>query len=144
MTIHKYRNIFSAIVLYLLIFGSLFPSVLAADEILKTVNADEFFLELNARSEADRGIILDVRTPDEFNRGHAPGSLNIDFYDSGFSDTLDGLDRDEDYFIYCNSGNRSGKALRLMKRMGFKTVYDLAGGWSRNAERLLSLEEAAE
>lgn len=73
-------------------------------------------------------VILDIRTPEEFNAGHIAESMNIDFYESNFADQLDQLDKDKTYLVYCNSGNRSGTAIGTMRGLGFIDVYDLDGG----------------
>jgi len=73
-------------------------------------------------------VILDIRTPEEFNSGRIAGSVNIDFYEPSFAAELDKLDKDKTYFVYCNSGNRSGRAMGTMGDLGFVDVYDLDGG----------------
>lgn len=73
-------------------------------------------------------ILLDIRTPGEFASGYIEGAINIDYYESNYRDELAKLDRDKVYIIYCRSGNRSGKSLRIMKSLGFKTVYNVLGG----------------
>lgn len=112
-----------------------------AMEGIGTVAPDEFFKTLEEARADGNGIVLDIRTPGEFDRGHAPGALNIDFYENDFAARLDRLDKSETYFIYCNSGNRSGRSLATFRKLGFESVYDLAGGWSYNSRRLLLIEE---
>ncbi|MBT8212620.1 MAG: rhodanese-like domain-containing protein [Acidimicrobiia bacterium] len=73
-------------------------------------------------------VVLDVRTPEEFSGPHLSDSVNIDFYDSYFQSRLDVLDKDTPYLIYCNSGNRSGTTIDIMKDLGFSEVYDVDGG----------------
>ena len=73
-------------------------------------------------------IILDVRTPDEFNAGHLDGAVMIDFYESDFADRIADLDRDQPYLMYCRSGNRSGAASELMDELGFTNVAHVDGG----------------
>ncbi|KAF2956924.1 rhodanese-like domain-containing protein [Marinitoga sp. 38H-ov] len=73
-------------------------------------------------------IILDVRTPGEFNSGHIVNAINIDYYNSSFKSELSKLDKNKTYIIYCRSGNRSGKTLDIMKELGFKNVYNISGG----------------
>ena len=125
-------------VVFLLVFSS---SVLYAEVgVLDTLRADEYFSLLEETISDGNGVILYVRTHGEFDAGNAPGSVNIDFYDSDFRNMLDALDKDEIYFIYCRSGNRSGKTLRMMKSLGFMEVHDLAGGWSQNAAGFPALE----
>ncbi len=129
--------VYLAVVL-LLVFSS---SVLYAEVgVLDTLRADDYFSLLEKTISDGNGVILDVRTPGEFDDGNAPGSINIDFYDSDFRNMIDALDKDEIYFIYCRSGNRSGKTLRMMKSLGFMEVHDLAGGWSQNAAGFPALD----
>ncbi len=78
--------------------------------------------------EDKKGIILDIRTPAEYAEGHLPHAINFDFYAVDFEQQLEILDKDQTYFIYCRTGSRSSVALDLMKRTGFKEVYDLKGG----------------
>jgi rhodanese-related sulfurtransferase len=73
-------------------------------------------------------VIIDVRTPEEFEAGSLPNSLNIDFKNEAFMDNIRLLDKGKTYLVYCASGVRSGKALEQMKAEGFQHVYALEGG----------------
>ena len=79
-------------------------------------------------TESRPGVLLDVRTLEEYNEGHLAGAAMIDFYAPDFQDSIASLDRKETYYIYGRSGNRSGKTLRIMRDLGFKDVYGLSGG----------------
>jgi len=74
--------------------------------------------------------IIDIRTPQEYSSGHIDGAINIDFYAPDFAQQLEKLDKVAGYSIYCRSGSRSGKALDIMKNLGFTNVVDLQGGYS--------------
>ena len=74
------------------------------------------------------GIILDVRTQDEFERGHIEGAINIDFYHIDFDEQLRRLDKSKPYLVYCKTGGRSSQTVQLMKDIGFQHIYHLAGG----------------
>lgn len=79
-------------------------------------------------------VILDVRTMQEYRSGHLNGSINLDFRSTSFADELKALDRGNAYLVYCRTGVRSGRAAALMKSLGFREIYDLAGGiagWQR-------------
>jgi len=79
--------------------------------------------------------LIDVRTPQEFAEGHLKGAILIDYTQSDFMNKMSKLDKSKDLYIYCRSGNRSGKASRKLKSMGFPKVYDLKGGilnWNQN------------
>ncbi len=72
--------------------------------------------------------VVDVRTPEEFSEGRIERAELIDFNAAGFRERIGELDRDDTYFIYCRSGNRSGQATAIMAELGFTKVYDLDGG----------------
>ena len=73
-------------------------------------------------------VIIDVRTPAEYQQGHIAGARLMDYYGSGFQQSLEQLDRAKAYFFYCRSGNRSGRTMNMIADMGFKNVYHLEGG----------------
>lgn len=94
-------------------------------KIIKSVSPQEF----KNLAETGKYTIIDVRTPDEFlNQPLFTDALNIDYYKPDFRENLAKLAPDEEYLIYCRSGSRSGKTLKIMKDLGFKNVADLAGG----------------
>jgi rhodanese-related sulfurtransferase len=84
-------------------------------------------------------IILDIRTPMEFNMGRIPKAINIDMYSEDFADKLNALDKDKTYLIYCHTGSRSSYALNLLKQLGFKKIYHLARGiaeWNMSGKEI--------
>ena len=82
-------------------------------------------------NENDENVVMiDVRTPGEYQSGHIPDAINIDFYGKTFKTELDKLDKDKTYFIYCRSGSRSSQTMKIMKTLKFKTVFELEGGIS--------------
>ena len=70
-----------------------------------------------------------MRTEKEFMSGNIQGSFNLDFQKREFIDTLERLDKEKEYLIYCASGNRSLKASHIMKSLGFKTIYNYNKGY---------------
>jgi len=78
--------------------------------------------------------LIDVRTPDEYNAGAIGNATNINFFDADFKQQIEKLDKTKPVMIYCQSGGRSGKALKQLNEMGFKAVYELKtgyGGWPK-------------
>ena len=73
-------------------------------------------------------VVLDVRTPDEFNSGALVNAVNVDFRDKYFETRVKDMDVNKVYFVYCLSGGRSGNAAEFMRKNGFKNVYEMAGG----------------
>jgi rhodanese-related sulfurtransferase len=73
-------------------------------------------------------IILDVRTPEEFNAGHIANAININLEGSDFASEVSKLDKNATVAVYCRSGNRSGVATEQMAELGFVDMYDMQGG----------------
>ena len=73
--------------------------------------------------------MLDVRTPDEWGRARIEGSINIDQMADTFPDEIGKLDKTKMYILYCTDGSkRSVEASALMKKEGFRIVYQISGG----------------
>ena len=82
-----------------------------------------------AKLVADKKVVvLDVRMPPEFAKGHIAGAKNLDIYNKDFKANLEKLDKNQPYLVHCAVGMRSAKACKLMDQEGFKTLYDLKGG----------------
>src|SRR5690606_29130286 len=75
-------------------------------------------------------VILDVRTPEEFDSGHVAGAVNGDFYASDFAHELENQETANTYLIYCASGNRSGKTATLLQDKGFKKIINSDAGFN--------------
>lgn len=76
-------------------------------------------------------ILLDVRTAGEYKTGYILNAINYDVLDSlAFVNAVSSLDKNKKYLLYCQSGRRSGKALVIMKSMGYRNVRHLKGGVS--------------
>lgn len=82
----------------------------------------------NLRSTGDY-IVIDVRTPEEFEAGHVPGASVVDVKSPDFSQKIGELDKDKEYLVYCRSGNRSAKALKIMQDAGFTNAHNVEGGY---------------
>jgi rhodanese-related sulfurtransferase len=73
-------------------------------------------------------VILDVRTPEEYETGHLENAENLNFNDSLFPVWIDALDRKATYLIYCRTGSRSTGARNMMESFGFARVYNMMTG----------------
>ena len=73
-------------------------------------------------------VVLDIRTPEEFNEARLADAIMVDFYADDFADQLDTLDKDVPYVMYCRTGNRTVEAVKTMKELGFLEVYEIDGG----------------
>ncbi len=110
-----------------------FISLIACNDISsQRVSAEDFYTKL---VDDNSSIIIDVRTPEEFTKGHLRNALNINWFDENFESQVEILSRERPVFIYCLSGGRSAKALDKISGMGFKNSYELDGGileWRKN------------
>ena len=99
-----------------------------------TVNRSGAFQDLGveefAQMAADKhNVILDVRTPGEFNAGHIPGALNLDVNAADFQEKSAALDKNKVYLVHCASGIRSVRACQQLSRLEFPKLYNLPGGF---------------
>lgn len=74
-------------------------------------------------------ILVDVRTPAEYAAGHIDNALNMNWYDSDFTEQIQSISKDKTIYIYCKKGGRSAKAAKLLDSLGYKNVVDLEGGY---------------
>ncbi len=80
-------------------------------------------------AEEPNAIILDVRTPEEFQEGHIENAILINFFDDNFEEQVALLDKNKPVLIYCRSGNRSNKAGKILADLGFTEIYDITEGY---------------
>ncbi|MBO0936772.1 rhodanese-like domain-containing protein [Fibrella sp. HMF5335] len=107
--------------------ASLLPTIDTTGHDLNPAQAKEFI------ATHPGVVVLDVRTPDEFQAGHIKEATNINLYDSHFAKQLATLDRSKTYVVHCAAGlpnGRSRKAIALMDSLGFKETHHMNGGFS--------------
>ena len=75
-------------------------------------------------------VLLDVRTPREFEAGYVPGAVHINWRARDFNREVQKLDKSRKYVIYCLSGIRSASAAQRMSELGFTQLFNFTGGWS--------------
>tara|TARA_B100000900_G_C19956530_1_gene463899 strand:+ start:26 stop:442 length:417 start_codon:yes stop_codon:yes gene_type:complete len=97
-------------------------------------NQEFQFTNMKAREAAKmlkenpKAIVLDIRTPAEFNEGHIPGAVNIDYKADSFESELEKLDRDTTYVMHCRSGRRSANSFEAFRKLGFKNIIHMDDG----------------
>lgn len=86
-------------------------------------------------SETKNALILDVRTPEEYEKGHLEKAVNIDWKGNDFDSNVSKFEPSTPIFVYCLSGGRSKDAAAQMRKLGFENVFELTGGileWRAN------------
>ncbi len=106
---------------------------------VQNVNALKF-KELIAKGDY---ILVDVRTPDEFSRGHIQGSTAINVADPGFPSKVSLLQKEKTILIYCLTGSRSSYAANYLIQNGFKKVYNLQNGIMDWSQQGFALEQSS-
>ena len=76
----------------------------------------------------DDVVIIDVSTPQEYRDLHLQGAINVNLLSRFFRSRLEIMDKDKTYVVYCKVGGRSKIAQKLMRQLGFRTVYNIVGG----------------
>lgn len=71
-------------------------------------------------------FVIDVRTKKEYEEGHLNGAINIPSF--SIKRNIDRINTDKKILVYCQSGIRSKKALKILEDLGVKNVYNLKGG----------------
>ena len=101
---------------------------LAAGTRFPEVTVDQARELIQQRSGNAELVILDVRTPEEFAEGHLSGAVNLNLLAPDFERRLGALNPGKTYLVYCRTGNRSAKAIQVMGRLGFRSVYHMFEG----------------
>ena len=76
----------------------------------------------------DNEVILDVRMPSEFKAGHIENAVNIDWTSKTWKSSIENLDKQKPYLLYCAGGGRSSDAAEALREAGFTKVYNLKDG----------------
>ncbi|MDC3417165.1 sulfurtransferase TusA family protein [Aquibacillus salsiterrae] len=101
-----------------------FPHVITNDE-----------LE-NKLQTGDKITVLDVREPAEYSFGHIPGAKSIPLGE--LENRINELDKDNEIYVVCRTGNRSDLASKQLAENGFENVKNVVQGmveWSGPIEK---------
>lgn len=113
---------------------TVFMITAACEQRQVTINniSQEDFAKLNTTEIQ----LLDVRTPDEVNKGIIKGAKVVNFYDEDFASQVgQKFDKSKPIYIYCAAGGRSSKASSQLVLEGFDEVYNLLGGYRKWIKR---------
>ena len=100
----------------------------SALSIRKEISVQQAYEKIMNHNENPNLVVIDVRTPQEYEQVRLQNSILINYRDPNFKMEISKLDKNKTYIVHCRSGKRSGKACEIMQEMGFKEVYNVAGG----------------
>jgi rhodanese-related sulfurtransferase len=128
-----------AIVIILTIFMIFLAGIWLTDsqkgDINKVITPEQAVELIQKNQNNPNFVVLDVRTPAEYQSGAISGAINIDSSSADFKNSLNNLDKNKKYLVYCRTGRRSAAAAAEMKTLKFKEVYDLGGGAAAWAQK---------
>jgi phage shock protein E len=84
-------------------------------------------VDLSAATLKPQGVkLIDVRSRGEYRSGHLAGARNLDVGSFDFQQSVQRLNPKHTYLVYCQSGNRSHRAVAAMRQAGL-TALDGGG-----------------
>ncbi|MCP5468643.1 MAG: rhodanese-like domain-containing protein [Deltaproteobacteria bacterium] len=92
---------------------------------MKSIHASQLKEEL----KKNKGILLDVRNPDEHQLNHIEGAVHIPL--DHVENKSHEIPRNCMVYVYCRSGNRSRQAVERLQAMGFENLINVEGGISQ-------------
>lgn len=104
-------------------------SVQPTTEDASVITVEEAFDLIQDNRDNPNFIIIDVRTASEYVLGHIEKAINIDYEADDFNQTVNHLDKDKTYIVYCKCGKRGVTTLNNMKEQGFREAYSIKGGF---------------
>jgi len=92
-------------------------------------------LLLSSKAFSDEPLIVDVRSLEEVKTGIIQDAIHIEWTDIEKEISNIDISKDQSIYLYCRSGNRSGKATAILEKMGFTNAKNI-GGIIEAAEKL--------
>ncbi|NQU53511.1 MAG: rhodanese-like domain-containing protein [Bacteroidetes bacterium] len=117
----------------LFILATLSSGVQAKNQKTKDIRARAFKRQI----AKEQVILVDARTPDEYNTSHLENAKMIDFKADDFKEKITKLPKNKTICVYCRSGNRSAQTMEILKQEGYLRVYNLKGGITAWQEKRL-------
>lgn len=78
--------------------------------------------------DVNQYYVIDVRTRTEYKEGHLDRSVNIPLKDIKRKIETIQPNKEKKILIYCQSGIRSKKAIKILEKLGYQNLYNLKGG----------------
>ncbi|SET61718.1 Rhodanese-related sulfurtransferase [Salinibacillus kushneri] len=90
---------------------------------VKTLPEEEF------KQGYRKAQLIDVREPNEFDKGHILGARNIPL--SQLKQRLVEIREDKPVYLYCQSSSRSIRAANILRKKGYQDISQLKGGFKK-------------
>jgi rhodanese-related sulfurtransferase len=113
------------------------------DEFLQAIPSDYYAVQqigaLKGMLQDKAALLIDVREPSEFRRGHIPGAMNIPV--RSLTQNLDKISKDRPVVLYCSSGYRTAMGVMALHMLGYSNVRGFPPsiqGWKSGGEPIVS------
>jgi len=93
------------------------------------------------KTQAAYSQFVDVRTPEEYAKGHAARAINIPLNE--LPEKLDRLEKNEPVYVICQTGRRSKEASEILVKNGYNWVFNVSGGTAAWESAGLPIEKPA-
>lgn len=93
-------------------------------EELRTISVEQVKEDLE---EGREFVLLDVRTPEEYEEGHIEGAINIPLKNLSYDVENEIEDKETMIYLYCRSGVRVITAGQILQDLGYENVYNMGG-----------------
>jgi rhodanese-related sulfurtransferase len=113
------------------------------DDFLQSIPRDYYAVQqigaLKGMLQDQAALLIDVREPSEFRRGHIPGAMNMPL--RSLTDNLDKLSKDRPVVLYCSSGYRTAMGVMALQMLGYSNVRGFPPsiqGWKTGGEPIVT------
>jgi rhodanese-related sulfurtransferase len=113
------------------------------DDFLQSIPRDYYAVQqigaLKGMLQDKAALLIDVREPSEFRRGHIPGAMNMPL--RSLTDNLDNISKDRPVVLYCSSGYRTAMGVMALQMLGYSNVRGFPPsiqGWKAGGEPIVT------
>jgi len=92
-------------------------------------------------ADANNLVIVDVRTPEEFQQGHVPNAINVPLSEIIDNPAILLSSKGKPIVLYCRSGYRAGKAAEALQKDGYQNLSHLEGDMQAWLKEGLAIEK---
>ena len=94
---------------------------------MKLLLAISMVVSMNIFSDLSNAVIIDVRSESEWNEGQLSKAYRVDWDEIAGSIEEIVPDKNMQIILYCRSGNRAGKSMKILTNLGYTNLINAGG-----------------
>ena len=94
---------------------------------MKLLLVISMLVSMNIFSDLSNAVIIDVRSESEWNEGHLSKAYRVDWDEIAGSIEEIVPDKNVQIILYCRSGNRAGKSMKILTNLGYTNLINAGG-----------------